>query len=86
MSKEVKRLWSEAIHPTPYSAWLRTCGALNTLRCIRSRREDGRLHFLRVCVCVCVCVCLQRRKEDAPNFPAEDGTKNTVSCMERQTD
>jgi len=28
----------------------------------------------------------RRRKEDAPNFPAEDGTKKTASCMDRQTD
>jgi hypothetical protein len=28
----------------------------------------------------------RRTKEDAPNFPAEEGTKNSASCMERQTD
>jgi hypothetical protein len=25
-------------------------------------------------------------KEDAPNLSAEDGTENTASCIERQTD
>jgi hypothetical protein len=34
-----------------------------------------------------VCMCGYREgKEDAPNFLAEDGTTNSASCVERQTD
>ena len=29
---------------------------------------------------------LAEKGRDAPNLPAEDGTKNTANCMERQTD